>query len=167
MNDTSTTQNKPAFINAQISLSRLVSEKAVSSPASPNKEPQQVQLRAETSSAISIGVDSPEKPTAIAIGFDYKVLLMIPDVDKVFMEYEARHEAQFVINEWTGFDDWTLVPQSALNPYIAMMQNMAIKRAESTISEMGMKGVALPFPDKFDGTNSLANGGEVVPAIKV
>lgn len=159
--------NKSAFINAKISISRLVSEKAISSPASPTKEPQQVQLRTETSSAISIGIDSPNKPSAIAIGFDYKVSLMIQGTDKVVMEYEARHEAQFVIDEWTGFDDWTLVPQSALNPYIAMMQHMAIKRAENTISEMGMKGVTLPFPERFDGQNASTDEDEVLAATKV
>lgn len=143
-----------AFINARLTHVRLASETATSAPAPPSKAPQQVQLRTETSSGFTMGLDSPEKPSVLVIGIVYKVSLIIPDTENKVAEYEAKYEAQFSLIEWTGFDDWTNMPQSALSPYLAFIHNIASRKAEETLLEMGVKGVTLPQPEKFDGNES-------------
>jgi hypothetical protein len=145
-----TVTNVSAFINARISHLRLVSEKVVSTPAMPAKEPQVVQLSAEASSAFTIGLDFPDKPTALIIGIDYKASLKIPDTEKKFLEYESRHDAQFVLIASTGFEDWNLMPLSALTPYLATMQLIALKKAEGALFELGLKGVSLPLQENFE-----------------
>ncbi len=143
------TQNLP-FINARLTHARLVSEKATSTAIVWSKEPSQVQLRTETSSTFSIGLDSPDAPKLILIKIDYKVALKTLDTDKLILEYEASHEAQLSIKNWTGFDDWTNMPSIAVAPYLAVLNNIALRKAEGTIFEMGFKGVVIPQPETFD-----------------
>lgn len=151
------------FIDARISQVRLVSERATCAPALPSKTSQKVELRTETTSGFSIGLDSPERPSGIVISIEYKASLKIPDTDKNIIEYEATHEAQFAIKGWIGFDDWTNMPSDAIAPYLAVVNNIALKKAEGTLLEMGFKGVSLPQPE-FDGVLSPVEIKKVVGA---
>lgn len=155
-NSESPIKNK-AFINARLSNVRLLSEKAILAPTIQTKQPQQVQLQIETATSFSFGLDSPINPSIIVIGIDYKVSLKNPNTEKQVIECETRHEAQFALVDWTGIEDWSLIQSIAISPYLAFMHNIALRKAELTILEMGLKGVSLPTPVTFDGDNSPAN----------
>jgi hypothetical protein len=152
---------KLTFIDARLSQVRLVSERATCAPAFPSKEPQQVQLRTETTSGFSIGLDIPEKPSVIVININYKASLKVQDTDRNVIEYEATHEAQFSIEGWIGFDDWLNMPSDAIAPYLTVVNNIALRKAECIILEMGIKGVSLPLPERFDGALSPVNVAQV------
>lgn len=150
MSKNSTTPiKKSAFINARLSQLRLVSERATCAPSLPAD--QQVQLRTDTTSGFSIGIDSPDKPKLIVMRIDYKVSLKIEGTDNNILDYEATHEALFAIEGWTGFDDWTNMPPDGAAPYVTILNNIALRKAERILLEMGFKGVSLPQPERFDG----------------
>jgi len=133
-----------AFINATLSQTRLVSEHVVSAPSTPSKEPKEIQLRVDTSSAFSVALDDMTGPKHILVEIVYKVNLKTQDTDKQLVEYEAKHVAQLDLASWLGFDDWTDVPNGAMAPYLAMIQNIAMRRAEGTLVDMGVRGINLP-----------------------
>lgn len=149
--------DKIGYIEAVMSQVRLASERVISAPTQPSKEPLRHEVRAETASGFAIGVDSLEKPTTITITIDYKVFLKLLSTEKQIVEYEAKHEAQFTIVRWAGFDDWLNMPSGSITPYMSMMHNIALRKAEATLLEMGLKGLTLPRQEKFDGDESLAN----------
>lgn len=142
---------KSSYIDARLSQVRLVSEHATCTPALPNKETQQVRLRIETTSGFTIGLDKPESPTIIVIAVNYKAMLKAEDTDKLIVEYEATHEAQFTVAGWAGFDDWLDMPTDVMAPYLTVVNNVALKKAEATILDMGIKGASLPQPERLDG----------------
>lgn len=148
---TTTPTKKSAYIDARLSQVRLVSERATCAPILPNNESKQVQLRIDTSSGFTIGFDKPESPTIIVITVNYKAALRTEDTDKIIVEYEATHEAQFSVAGWAGFDDWLSMPTDVMAPYLTVVNNVALKKAEATIVEMGVKGASLPQPEYLDG----------------
>lgn len=147
---------KSAFIDARLSQSRLLSEHATCATLT-NKEPLQAQLRADTASGFTIGLDLPEEPKVIVISIEFKAILKTLVGDNDLIEYEAKHEVQFIIEGWTGFDDWTNLPSESIAPYLAVVHNIARKKAEATIIEMGFIGLSLPQPEHFDGKLLPAN----------
>ena len=153
-----------AFINATLAQARLVSEHVTSVPGAPSSEPKQIQLRVDTSSAFSIALDDMTKPNHILVEIDYKLSLKKQDTDKQLLDYEAKHVAQFNIARWLGFDDWTDVPNGAMAPYLAMIQNIAMRRAESTLVDMGLRGINLPVSpvDKPDVAETKTEVAEPV-----
>jgi hypothetical protein len=70
------------------------------------------------------------------------------------VEYTTKHEAQFTLEGWTGFDDWTNLLSDTIAPYLTIVHNVARKKAEDIFIEMGFKGVFLPQPERFDGALS-------------
>lgn len=151
-----------ASINANLFQVRLTSERATLTPALPNKAPQQVQLRTDTSSDFSIGLDSDDKPRILTITVNYKATLKTLDTEKQIVDYEANHEALFNLIGWAGFDDWTDMPPEAISPYLALMHNIALRKAEGTLFEMGVKGASLPRPEHFNGNESPASADDAV-----
>lgn len=149
-NNTPTSTTKKAFIDARLSQSRLTSEQAICA-ALTNQAPIQVQIKTDTASSFSIGLDLPETPKVIVINIDFKASLKISDTEKNLIDYEAKHEVQFALEGWIGFVDWTNVPSEAIAPYLAIVHNIARSKAELTISEMGFKGIVLPQPENFNG----------------
>lgn len=154
-----TTQTPPdtkdrAFLDARLSRARLVSEEVSSAPIQISKEPKQVQLRIETASSFSVGLDDLASPSEITIEIEYKANLKTQDTDKLLTEYVSKHAAQFSVIAWLGFDDWMNIPQSALAPYFSIAQNIALRRAENTFSDMGFSGVVLPQPTSFEGADT-------------
>ena len=147
-----------AFINATLAQTRLVSERVTSASGTPSKEPKEIQLRVDTSSGFSIALDDMTRPNHILVEIDYKLSLKKQDGDKQLLDYEAKHVAQFNIASWLGFDDWTDVPHGAMTPYLAMIQNIAMRRAEGTLVEMGLRGINLPVStiDKPDVSEAKA-----------
>lgn len=126
-----------------------MSEHVTSAPAI-GVEQQQVQLSTESSSSVEIGLDNPVTPKIFNLGIEFQVLMKQSDIDKVVVDYKSKHEMQFSLIDWTGFTDWMKMPGQAAIPYIAMLHDIAIRRAESTLHEMGFRGVALPRPVTFD-----------------
>lgn len=145
-----------AYVEAFLVATRLVSERVSSASGGMNKEPQQVQLNIEGTSGFTVGVDDLSDPKNVQIEIDYRAVLKILNTEKKVVEYEAKHAAQFSIRGWGGFDDWNFPPSAAISPYLAMLQRVAVQRAESTLLEMGLRGIALPMPDSFDGAISAA-----------
>jgi hypothetical protein len=146
---------KSAYINARLSQLRLVSERASTAQILPSTQP--MQLQTEVTSGFSIGINSPNEPTLIVMRIDYKAILKILGTDNKILEYEATHEAMFAIERWAGFDDWTNMPTDGITPYMTIINNIALRKAEGTILEMGFKGIALPQPERFDGILTSVN----------
>jgi hypothetical protein len=132
-----------------------------SSPIKVNKEPMQIQLRIDTASNFSVGLDDLVSPSEITIEIDYKVSLKTQDTEKLVAEYNSKYIAQFNIVAWLGFEDWMNVPHDALAPYFAIAQNISLRRAENTFSDMGFNGVVLPQPTSFD-----ANGASLIQGVQ-
>ena len=152
----STTDGK-AFISARPAQVRLVSERATSAPASPGSEPKKAEVKAETTSQFEIGIDNPDAPEAISVTITFGVTLVLPALDKKLVEYECKHEVQYRVLNWGGFSDWVNVPPDALAPYLAMVHEVALRRAESTLLEMGLGGVALPRTETFSGPEPISS----------
>jgi hypothetical protein len=150
----STTDGK-AFINAKPAQVRLVSERATSAPAPPKSEQKKTELRTETTSQFEIGIDNTDTPEALSVTITFGVTLSFPELEKKLVEYEGKHEIQYKVLSWGGFSDWVNVPPGALAPYLAVVHDVALRRAESTLLEMGLRGVALPRPETFDGPEPI------------
>lgn len=150
--DSATSTDSRAFVDASLSHVRLVSVRAKSETPATNKEGQQVQLRTDTTSGFTIGVDSVDKPSAMLVTIDFKASLKIPETENPIIQYEARHEARFEIVGWTGFSNWSDMPSDAISSYLATVHNIALRKAEEIILEMGLKGVTLPQPESFKAT---------------
>ncbi|MDP2031611.1 MAG: hypothetical protein Q8K12_18405 [Thiobacillus sp.] len=151
MSTPSPTTKGQAFINARPLQVRLVNERATSAPAQPSKEPKKIELRTETGSQFEIGLDNPEAPTLLNVAINFEVRLTVIETEKKLVDYEAKHEVQFSLISWVGFDDWLNVPSDALSPYLGVVHDIALRRAENTLLEMGLRGVGLPRPQTFDG----------------
>lgn len=139
-----------AFINAKPFQGRLVRERAESTPAKPRSESTKVQLKTDTSSSFAIGLDDPEAPKALSVEIEFRVAMRDQDSGQLFLDYEAKHEMQFTVLTWGGFSDWTNLPSEAITPYIAMIHDIALRKAEATMHEMGIRGGTLPRPESFD-----------------
>lgn len=150
------TTDGQAFISAKPLQVRLVSERATAAPASPGSEPKKTEVKAETNSQFEIGIDNPDAPEALIVTITFVVTLVLPESDKKLVEYECKHETQYRVLNWGGFSDWLNVPSDALAPYLAMVHDVALRRAESTLLEMGLRGVALPRPETFNGPRPLS-----------
>lgn len=135
-----------AFLNA-----RLVSETVTSAPArlAPPNKGSQVNINTQTGSNFTLGLDDREKPTALLVQIEYKVTHSSEDQKRELVSYQATHAAQFKILAKFGFDDWSSPPTSALAPYLAVVQSIAMKRADHTFIDMGLVGVTLPVPTEF------------------
>jgi len=139
------------FINARLLQSRLVNENVASFPsAHSGKDSSSVQIRTDVSSGFSVGLDSTDAPTEMMIELIFKAVLKTEETEKVLVEYESKHAAQFKISGWAGFSDWTDVPSAALAPYFSVVSDMAVRRGESTLLELGIRGIRLPQSDNFD-----------------
>lgn len=156
MDKPNSSTNMHPFIEAFLEGIRLVSERANSLSAGMSKEPQQVQLNVEGTSGFTVGLDDPHAPKNLQIEIDYRVVLKLLNSENRIAEYEAKHAAQFAIRASGGFEDWKFPPAVAISPYLAMLQRVAVQRAESTLLEMGFRGIALPMPANFDGAISAA-----------
>lgn len=141
-----------SFINAKVLQSRMLNESATSFPsAAPNiKEPRSVQIRTDASSNFTVGLDNTENPTEMMLEITFKATLKTEETEKLLVEYESKHAAQFKIFAWTGFSDWMDVPSDALTPYFLFISDIAIRRGEATLLELGFRGVRLPIADNFN-----------------
>jgi hypothetical protein len=76
----------------------------------------------------------------------------VQDSEKQIVAYEATHQLQFNIADWTGFETWESPPRKALAPYAAITQCIAIRRAHETLAAMGISNLMLPKPpaDEYD-----------------
>lgn len=142
-----------AFVDAKMLGSRLVTEQVNATLAS-HKSQERLQLEVETSSDFSIGLNDPTNPTELHINIQYKVILRTATKD-VLVEYEVEHSGTFGISAWTGFTDWTTLETIMVEPSLAIMHQIALRRAEATIIEMGIRGVKLPIPMSFNATERL------------
>jgi len=152
------TNKQEAFVSAKPLQGRLVSERATSASSRPKTEPKQVELHTDTSSSIAIGLDDPVSPTFLRVEIEFRVVMKQPEIDRIVAEYEAKHEMEFTLIAWVGFTDWTNIPTQALTPYVAMVHDVALRRAEITLHEMGIRGAGLPRPASFEtGNENAAN----------
>jgi len=146
MPDTPTLATRP-FVDALMQDGRLVSEKLTTPPATTvASQPRQMQLKVDGNSEFTIGLDDLENPTNLQVSIDYKIVLKVLNTENRVAEYEARHAIHFTIVEWGGFSDWTFPPGVVMRPYMAVAQRAAMRRAEITFFEAGLKGIALPMP---------------------
>lgn len=150
-----------AFVSAKPLQGRLVSESVSSAPAKSSTAQQRVELRTDTTSNFAIGLDDQVAPKTISVEIEFRTLIKQPDTEKIIVSYESKHEMQFGVIAWIGFSDWTDMPQQAITPYLAMIHDIAIRRAESTLHEMGVRGARLPRPDDF-GQNNQTPASPVV-----
>ena len=143
-----------AFLDARLEQMRLVKEEVTAAPSQFAKEPVQVQIRAETSSGFTLGLNDLKTPKNLTIEISYKVVLKLQDSEKQLVAYEAGHQLQFGVSGWTGFDNWQDPPHKALAPYTAIAQCLAMKRAQETLGAMGFGGIILPKPQfpELEGT---------------
>ncbi len=80
------------------------------------------------------------------IEIEYSAILKLEETSKELANYSAKHAAQFRIADSIGIKDWTKPPEEAMAPLILSLQLIALRRAEATFMEMGLKGVNLPNP---------------------
>lgn len=153
-----------AFVDARFVQQRMVSESISSLPGKPSVAPQQVQIRAEVGSNFSVGINNPEKPTEMFIEAEFRVVLKLAENEKELVSYLAKHMAHFKILGWTGFSEWPSIPEGALGPYFAMTYGIAQQRAEHTLQDMGLRGVALPRVSNFDEYTVKPVEGIATPA---
>jgi hypothetical protein len=140
------------FLSARLIQARLVSEHVDSAPAQSTSEPKPVQLRTETTSKFGVALDDPKTPTGVLIQVDYTITLKtlkLDGTDLVVADYKGKHTAEFKILDWGGFEDWTQPPHPTLVPYFAMSHNVAIRRAQQTLLDMGLGQVILPVLTEF------------------
>ena len=154
-----------AFVDARFVQQRVVSESITSPPSRPSVTARQLQIRAEVGSNFSVGLDNPEKPTEMFIEAEFRVVLKLLEEEKDFVSYLAKHTAHFKIVGWSGFDEWSTIPEGALGPYFSMTYGMVQLRAEQTLLDMGLRGVALPRANNFDEYSDSRATGFAVPAI--
>src|SRR5688500_14129 len=106
------------FVDARLSQARLVKEQATTAPASRFAQaPTTIQVRIETASGFAVSLNNPTAPTELLIELDYKVDAKIQDSDKPVVSYEAKHQVQFLLVDWSGVKTWTEVPNSVFAPY--------------------------------------------------
>ena len=156
----STSSNKtevvPPFVSANLIQTRLVDERITSAPVQSSTEPKPVQLKAETTTTFAVALDNPKTPSRVLIELEYLVTLRIDESDFVIADYKAKHASEFKIISWHGFEDWTQVPQSSLVPYFAMSHNVALRRAQRTLLDMGFGTVVLPVLTEFIPSSSAS-----------
>lgn len=152
MSKPSTEVKAQGFINASLVESRLISEQLTSTPIQAGKEPQKVQIRTEAGSNFSVGLDDMTKPSGMLVEIEFKVNLTIEGSDKVLAAYEAKHETRFRVSTWTGFEDWGSVPSGTFESHFSSVYSIAARRAEATFVEMGIRGIAIPRPENFEGS---------------
>lgn len=138
-----------SHIDARLLQARLVSEQVTSSPGQTTPDVKQVQVRTETTTALTLGLDDPKKPKAMTIDLAYQVNHVVAETNKKLVEYQAKHSALFTIHSQSGIESWLNIPTDALAPYVAFLHGMAMRRAEHTFLDMGIRGVALPRLEEF------------------
>jgi hypothetical protein len=131
-------------VEAHLIQSRLVSEQVTSLPAQMMNDPKAIQVRTETSSGFSVGLDHPDKPKTMTIELVFKVTHVLNETSQKVADYEAKHMALFEIRAQSGIDSWLNVPTRALAPYFSFLHGIAMRRAEHTFLDMGLRGVVLP-----------------------
>lgn len=140
------------YINARLEQTRLVSEHINAEAEirqSPN-EPKPVQIRTETASSFAVGLNHPTTPSAFQVTVEYSAVFKLEGTDVKIADYKGTHCAEFKIVSWGGFDDWPQVVQSAMVPYFAMSHNVALRRAQRTLLDMGLGSVVLPILTDFE-----------------
>lgn len=137
-----------AFLNAILSQTRLASEQITTAPGRPGRGTTELQAKTDMSSSFAVALDNTEKPTHLHIEIDFKVSVKIANTEKQLALYEAKHVVQFNVINWSGFD-WSNAPNDVMIPYFAMIQHIAMRRADVSFIEMGMRGIVLPTPS-FD-----------------
>ena len=138
-----------SYVDARLVQARLVSEQVISSPGQTTPNPKQIQVRTETSTGLTLGLDDPKKPKAMTIELAYQVNHIVNETNQKVVEYHAKHSALFNIHNQSGIDSWLNPPKDALAPYFAFVHGMAMRRAEHTFLDMGIRGVALPRLEEF------------------
>ncbi|MEJ2653137.1 MAG: hypothetical protein P8173_15455, partial [Gammaproteobacteria bacterium] len=61
----------------------------------------------------------------------------------------SKHRALYHIANYDGIDDWSEMSDDVLLPYISMIHDMANRKAENILLELGLRGVKLPIPDNI------------------
>ncbi|WP_200384215.1 hypothetical protein [Rhodocyclus tenuis] len=133
-----------AFVDLRLIQIRLVTENFSTIHPPPSGMAGQVQLKTDTSSAFSVGLDDLENPKSLTIELDYQASLSAPSVEKTFVDYSSKYFANFDILRSTGFQDWRNLPDEAFDAYFSIVHQFAVARAESTLCEAGLKGTGLP-----------------------
>lgn len=140
------------FIDARLSHSRLVSERASGIAPGPGHEQRSVNARAEQSSQIEIGLYPANAPSTLTVTLSYSVSIKAEGVEQAVGDYECRYFAAFRITRSSGIVDWNALPLDVIAPYAAITVHQAVRRAESTFQEMGINGGPLPRPEFGEGT---------------
>ncbi|WP_139326295.1 hypothetical protein [Azonexus hydrophilus] len=134
------------FVDLRLNQMRLVSENFVAMPPPSEEAGKPVQLKTDTSSGFSVGLDDLEKPTSFTIELEYKAALSIPNTESKIVDYSSKYFAVFDLVRSTGVEDWTAVPDETFESYFAVVHQAAVRRAEITFHEAGLKGAGLPRP---------------------
>ena len=139
-------QNSEAspFVDLRLVQARLVEETFSATPHPPAGSGGAMEFRTDTSSGFSVGLDSLLNPKSLTIELEYTVKLSIPNVDSALVEYSSKYSANFSIVKWIGCEDWEDLPDETFESFFSMIQHIAIRRAEDTLAEAGLKGAGLP-----------------------
>jgi hypothetical protein len=137
------------YVDARLTQARLVSEQVTSLPGQMGKEVRQVQVRTETNTGLSVGLDDPINPKNMTIDLEYKVVHIVNESNQKLVEYQSKHTSLFGIVSQSGIDSWLNPPKEALAPYFSFVHGMAMRRAEHTFLDMGIRGVVLPRIEDF------------------
>lgn len=145
-----------AYLDARVIQVRLLSAELRSAPSQPSATPQQIELNINTTIGFTLAVDDINSPKGLLIDIDFTAQLLAKDTGKEVANYKSKHSGQFVIIAWQGFHEWSQAPNEAIAPYLSLLHGIAIRRAENTFGEMGLKGINLPRPESFDTPTSEA-----------
>jgi hypothetical protein len=151
-----TEQALPIYLDARLILSRLVTERASSPAPGPVQEQKSVQARAESGTQIEIGLHPADAPNSLTITLSYKVSIKAEGIEKPIGEYECSYFSAFRIARAFGITDWNKLPLSVVAPYVGTTAQLAIRRAEATLQEMGINGGPLPRPELRDSEFSVS-----------
>jgi hypothetical protein len=137
-------------------------------PARPSSRPQEVQLKTDVNANMSVGIDDPKSPKEMIVDVELQVELKLPNTDKSLLSYVSKHSSLLKVLAWSGFDDWSAIPQGALGPYFSMAYIVALDQAEHALLAMGFRGVSLPRSNKFEEyEDQRANGLAAIGSAKV
>lgn len=136
------------FIEAQLEQLMMFSEHAQMVETS---EPRKVsgQVKANLSSQVGLGLSqNAGAQQRLQINFQLSLTLQQVGADLPICTYSNEFRGTFEVIEFRGIDP-EFISAEAAQTYISQVEWIARSRAVSTITMLGLRGVALPKPEKF------------------
>lgn len=141
----------PAFVNAILRSSKVVEESIVIGATALAGRTGDVEMKNETNSEFSIGVDKPSTPDSFQVQISYKVALSNIKDSAVYLTYTSKWVAVFKVLSVSAELNWTNANPGVFAPYFSFVHWLVRERAQASLDIAGARGPALPVPDNISG----------------